>query len=118
MLLPALSAAKNRAKMITCINSQKQLALGMMLYVGDSSDCFPGDASNKQGFHLEDWIYWRAPGIIDMTVPGAVHASIGAKPDHFISCIAGPIPTLMFRCPMDLDDTYRGSCTLYIYFQL
>ena len=107
MLLPALSAAKNRAKMITCINSQKQLALGMMLYVGDNSDCFPGDASNKQGFHLEDWIYWRAGGIIDKTVPGTVTLPLAQS--QIISLLHSGPNTNLFRCPMDLDDTYRAA---------
>ena len=72
MLLPALSAAKNRAKQVACLNNQKQLALGMMLYVEDSNDCFPGAASNQQGFHLEDWIYWRPGGYSDPITPGVI----------------------------------------------
>lgn len=61
MLLPALSAAKKRAQAISCLNNLKQLGLGMMLYVGDNNDKFPAVASNNQGSHAEDWIYWRAP---------------------------------------------------------
>jgi prepilin-type N-terminal cleavage/methylation domain-containing protein/prepilin-type processing-associated H-X9-DG protein len=107
MLLPALSAAKNRAKMISCLNNQKQLALGMMVYVGDNSDCFPGDASNKQGFHLEDWIYWRAPNIIDQTVPGIVTLPLAQS--QIISLLHAGASTNLFRCPMDMDNSYRAA---------
>ena len=32
MLLPALSAAKSRAKLIACLSNMKQMALGSQLY--------------------------------------------------------------------------------------
>ena len=41
MLLPALAAAKERAKAIKCLNNQRQLALAVIMYTGDNQDCFP-----------------------------------------------------------------------------
>lgn len=41
MLLPALSKAKRKAKAITCVNQSKQIALGLMMYAGDSRDRLP-----------------------------------------------------------------------------
>ncbi len=46
MLLPALSKAKQKASQISCLNNQKQLGLGFILYAGDSGDIMPTDASN------------------------------------------------------------------------
>ena len=46
MLLPALARAKQKAIQISCLNNLKQLGLGMMVYLGDSKDCFPAVASN------------------------------------------------------------------------
>jgi len=41
LLLPALSKAKERARMTQCLNNNKQLALGTMLYKDDYDDRFP-----------------------------------------------------------------------------
>src|SRR5437763_8479492 len=63
MLLPSLASAKRKAQQISCLNDLKQLGLGMMVYLGNNEDYFPSVASGNQGFRIEDWIYWRAPGI-------------------------------------------------------
>ncbi len=46
MLLPALSAAKNRAKNIACVNNLKQLGLASIMYVGDFGQTLPYDNTN------------------------------------------------------------------------
>ena len=38
LLLPALASAKIKAQGIMCLSNTKQLALGWMLYAGDSED--------------------------------------------------------------------------------
>src|SRR5262245_31402540 len=63
MLLPALSRAKKKAIQTSCLNNLKQLGLGFMIYVGDFNDVFPAVASNAQGAHASDWIYWRSPTV-------------------------------------------------------
>jgi prepilin-type N-terminal cleavage/methylation domain-containing protein/prepilin-type processing-associated H-X9-DG protein len=82
LLLPALSAAKRRAAQSTCINNQKQLGLGMKLYVDD----------NSNGFHSEDWIYWRTNT--------ALYPSFEKSP--ILTALPGMNrPSL--RCPLDND---------------
>jgi prepilin-type N-terminal cleavage/methylation domain-containing protein/prepilin-type processing-associated H-X9-DG protein len=96
LLLPALSAAKKRAMQTVCSNNQKQLALGMKMYVDDNGNAFPGIASRKYGYHAADWIYWRTnsalfPAIekspVLVYVPGAQRNSL--------------------RCPLDVNNVDR-----------
>jgi prepilin-type N-terminal cleavage/methylation domain-containing protein/prepilin-type processing-associated H-X9-DG protein len=41
MLLPSLAAAKGSAKRIACLNQEKQIALALHMYAGDSQGHFP-----------------------------------------------------------------------------
>jgi prepilin-type N-terminal cleavage/methylation domain-containing protein/prepilin-type processing-associated H-X9-DG protein len=41
MLLPALSAAKIKAKGIACTNNNKQIGLAVVMYTGDNNDTLP-----------------------------------------------------------------------------
>src|ERR1043166_7195936 len=41
MLLPALNAAREKARRATCLNNLKQIGLSMRLYSGDNSEKFP-----------------------------------------------------------------------------
>ena len=41
MLLPALGKAKERAKRISCMNSEKQMGISMAIYVGDNNSTYP-----------------------------------------------------------------------------
>ena len=96
MLLPALSAAKKRAAQAVDLNNQKQIALGMKMYVNDNNDYFPGISSRLYGFHEEDWIYWRTDSNnfpvfekspIVLAMSGATRAT--------------------FRCPLDTETADR-----------
>ena len=41
MLLPALAAAKERAKRVQCVNSLKQMGVAIQIYAGDNSSTLP-----------------------------------------------------------------------------
>ena len=47
LLLPALSKAKAKGAQAFCMNNLKQLGYGMMMYIQDNQDQFPGTASRN-----------------------------------------------------------------------
>jgi len=49
MLLPALAKAKEKAKEASCLSSQRQWALSVQMYVGDSGDRLPRDGMDSGG---------------------------------------------------------------------
>ncbi|HWH71011.1 MAG TPA: prepilin-type N-terminal cleavage/methylation domain-containing protein [Candidatus Sulfotelmatobacter sp.] len=105
MLLPALGKAKAKAAQVNCLNNNKQLSLGMLMYIDDNRGEFPGCGSRSvYGFHVEDWIYWRN------TPPYTVDKSP-------IALNLGRITTNMFRCPMDQDNSARiaDGAPYYMY---
>jgi prepilin-type N-terminal cleavage/methylation domain-containing protein/prepilin-type processing-associated H-X9-DG protein len=65
LLLPALSKAKLKATMITCLNNQKQLGLAWTLYADDNQEvlvCFnDADTVNPAGISQHPWRY-QPPG--------------------------------------------------------
>jgi prepilin-type N-terminal cleavage/methylation domain-containing protein len=64
LLLPALTAAKIRAKTIACTNNNKQIGLAMMLYAGDNSDTLPPlNESNFAGRTAKWWFRYLGNGV-------------------------------------------------------
>jgi prepilin-type N-terminal cleavage/methylation domain-containing protein/prepilin-type processing-associated H-X9-DG protein len=94
LLLPALSSAKQKAAQAACINNQKQLSLGMKIYLNDNSDAYPGPASRMYGYRPEDWIYWRTNS--------AVYPTVDKSP-----VLGGTALPKTLRCPRDINDNDR-----------
>jgi prepilin-type N-terminal cleavage/methylation domain-containing protein len=68
LLLPALAAAKKKAKLTICTSNQHQIYIGLTMYAGDSQDWYPvvtlgaanGNAANTPWFnHLGGLHYTR-----------------------------------------------------------
>jgi prepilin-type N-terminal cleavage/methylation domain-containing protein/prepilin-type processing-associated H-X9-DG protein len=98
MLLPALAKSKAKAAQTRCLSNQKQLSYGMMMYINDNADRFPGCASrNTYGYEKEDWIYWRL---------GSSYPPVTQSP---IVTGTGMASSNLFRCPMDRDDSERNA---------
>ncbi len=97
LLLPALAKAKAKAAQTYCLNNLKQLGYGMMMYITDNNDTFPGTASRSAlGYHKEDWIYWRT----NLAKWPAVEKSL-------IAVHLGSVSSNLFRCPLDKDNSER-----------
>lgn len=97
MLLPALARAKQKGGQAKCQSNLKQLSLGMLMYIDDNGDAFPGTASrNTYGYHPEDWIYWRTN---TAQYPPVVKSPIVTS--------LGSVSSNLFRCPGDRIDKER-----------
>jgi prepilin-type N-terminal cleavage/methylation domain-containing protein/prepilin-type processing-associated H-X9-DG protein len=106
ILLPVLSAALKRAQSIYCLNNFKQLGLGFLLYANDNADNFPSVAGEPQGWHPEDWIYWRAPGT-DTSYGGTPNPPLNQSP--IVQVLGTAASTNIFHCPGDQNDQLRDA---------
>ncbi len=55
MLLPALTKAKDRAKMISCLNNLRQVGLFLQFYTDDANDIFPVCRGQQPALGMNDW---------------------------------------------------------------
>ena len=83
MLLPALSAARARAKAICCVNNLKTCVTMMTLYANDSDDWFPLAVYTRQGLTSGYDTYGNL-----MLASGMVTGQRGKRGDLPFSCPA------------------------------
>ncbi len=97
MLLPALSKAKAKAKTITCVSNNKQIAMAMFMYANDCGDRLPPiNEGGWAGFTPNWWFVildkgkyvpsttqsnnvWRCPTVKDTDLSYSVAAYFGQQ---------------------------------------
>ena len=92
MLLPALSAAKQKAYAIRCLNNARQLGLATFLYAGDNHDTYPYGVDIKSDASWHDPTAWHMMLIRYL----AGNTNLGTK---------------VYACPSDRD----GAAVHYPY---
>ena len=102
LLLPALAKSKERAKTISCVSNNKQVALGFMMYAGDNEDGLPALNTGNFGAGLTaTWWYqiidsgnyltstsqsnnvWRCPAVQDVDILSSVVATYGTPVEGY-----------------------------------
>jgi prepilin-type N-terminal cleavage/methylation domain-containing protein len=86
LLLPALGKAKEKAKTIACLNNNKQIGLGMVMYAGDNNDFLTPLNDRNFATHTTNWWFkyidngnyltssttsnnvWRCPAVKDTDI--------------------------------------------------
>ena len=105
LLLPALSRAKEQARVVQCLSNFRQIGIGMMLYLDDNRDRFPAAMfpaeTNKPLFYTGPFVGGQDPNF-----NGKADPSIWTIAAGFPSAKVRPLyPYLgkseVFHCPAD-----------------
>ena len=106
LLLPALSRAKEQARIAQCLSNLRQIGIGMILYVDDNSDRFPTAMlvpaeTNKPPFYSGPFVGGQDPNFNGKADPSIWQIAAG-----FPSAKVRPLyPYLgkseVFHCPAD-----------------
>ena len=116
MLLPALSAAKNVSKDISCVNNLKQLGLASSLYSDDYNDWIVAGYNNKLPFWLgRTWI-----GTLSGNITG--YNAGGSTPPYGVKYTSDALVTgygiieqsKSFACPRE-SEGFGGTVPAYKY---
>lgn len=131
MLLPALAVAKARAKTITCVNNNKQIALAFIMYAQDGNDYLPPLNSGYWPFPSSNWWFnildtgkyltsssvsnniWRCPAVMDDDISPAVTSYYKSPCEGYGPLEGNSVEAGIIRYGLDSDGkTPLGSLTL------
>ena len=126
MLLPALSAARERARITNCINKLKNIGSAIHIYSGFSEDFIPCYASKSANTHFSNcpancrtmWTTRVADDVPTPAVPLVTTGCFGSEEKAFDSQRrVTEIRDKFFLCPSDtITDNWRNGS--YTYFRL
>ena len=102
MLLPALSKAKAKAQMTSCLNNARQLGFATHLYMGDFADCYPYGKEIKNGGPPAGW---ADPTAWHM----ALLAYLGAKTNSGTKTFACPAEQVADTFPLGSGALWQAS---------
>ena len=105
LLLPSLAQAKSKAKLMCCINNQRQIGIAMRLYWDDNADYFPA---------YEDWATWGGrKGTNSLTGVVSGNSLHGGNVDE-TNRVLNPYTKAVqiYHCPCDLGDPFWPAVTV------
>lgn len=118
MLLPALNAAQQRARALSCMNNMKQLTLGWLEYAGDNDNklppngqqstqaTLPTDPSYQPGGANSQW----CPGLVNGAIPSALPLMTNFIQVGLIYPYIHDVTP--YSCPADMK-TFKFAGTVY-----
>ena len=96
MLLPALSAAKERARGIQCLSNEKQMVTAWLMYPDDNNNVLP---PNHDGHTTDPTVNWIA-GWIDFTVNNADNINLTYLQNGLLASYCSR-QVGIYKCPSD-----------------
>ena len=101
MLLPALSKAREKARMISCVNKLKQIGTYELMYAGDNNDFIPCWPRADKGNAVLLWGYGvfgptTTPGYLLAQYMGQPYTSVATTDAAFVA-----FKKQYFTCPSD-----------------
>jgi prepilin-type N-terminal cleavage/methylation domain-containing protein/prepilin-type processing-associated H-X9-DG protein len=104
LLLPALSAAREKARKIQCVNNQRQLALTLQLYTGDNLEGLPANGYAGPDSAVKLWVvgdgHWDPPFFTNLDL------LVNAKHAQFADYLK---PPAVYKCPSDRSTVLLGD---------
>lgn len=112
LLLPALSMAKAKARLVTCINNEHQLCVAWGLYVADNNDSIVlnGPSSTGAGLPYGKPNTWIA-GVIDFVTQDSTNQNLLIDPGYALFAVYIKSPAT-YHCPEDRSTVHLGSADL------
>ncbi|HLH56866.1 MAG TPA: type II secretion system protein [Verrucomicrobiae bacterium] len=118
LLLPALSGAKTKARTISCLNNERQLALACQIYADESIDRFPynlGAAEIRQTVAQKSFLDWTST-VMDWEIQNPDNPNTSDNTNTVLLTRGGIGPytsrsAAIYRCPSDdvLSDLQRQA---------
>jgi prepilin-type N-terminal cleavage/methylation domain-containing protein len=124
MLLPALSAARERARNASCVNKLKQCGMADLMYAGDNSDFIPVPRNHGSEGELNRSVIYSSASLYPRhSTPGLLIFGGyfgGEQKDllenelvqHYYQC---PSDTFLFGTPFIRGDQAKYNHTSYIF---
>jgi prepilin-type N-terminal cleavage/methylation domain-containing protein/prepilin-type processing-associated H-X9-DG protein len=108
MLLPALAAAKTKARRVQCISNQKQLAYAWILYSGDYNDSLVVNANNvAQSRGIVGWVN----DVMSWDMPPSPSNPQNTNTALLINALLAPYcgnAVGIYKCPGDIYPSANG----------
>ena len=100
MLLPALSSARERARIATCLSNHKQISLALILYADENNGQYPSAYDSRYGSNRKEW-------------NKRLYTDKYVTPKKSLICPANPYPAAQ----TSLDDVYYSGIGLRIVYE-
>jgi prepilin-type N-terminal cleavage/methylation domain-containing protein/prepilin-type processing-associated H-X9-DG protein len=107
MLLPALSASKQRAWEAGCINNKRQIQIAYFMYVQDNADRLPiNEVGNSTGGWVTSYLDWLATSN-NISVTNLAQGLLGDYTAKSIGCYLCPADTYLSSAQIAAGFTHR-----------